>query len=474
MLVWLGISVVLAAVVLVGPWRWAIMTLVFFLPFAGTAVAMVGPDPILVPLVLSVAIGLRYCVSLFSKEFREEALILLSREPWLLAFLAYAIVSGLFFPRLFEGETSVFTLSGGMFVLMPLGPSHVSIPQIAYLLLAAIVFFAIRHAVFKFGPAPAVLALLAQAIAIGSLGALQVLFGLVGAPLDLSWIVNNEGAAIIVNAIEGGFLRVTGIFVEASAFAMWGACALGLALFLLINRIYFRACLVVAMILGPVMLLSTSATAYGGLAILALTFSVFVALDRDPKRRAIGLAILTALAVIALIVLGLIFTTDYGPLYQLRLVLEAQIFGKGYSPSGVERGAWAAAAFQNGFDTFGLGAGYGAVRGSGIASTLFGAVGIVGCFFFVMYLAPKAWEALGKARGREMHMGAACGMAMVPAFGVMLISATSIGPWDLFWCLAAVTVASYERGLVLERLSGRIDQSSQAPEPTGSALGRSQ
>lgn len=446
MVVWLGISIVLAAIVLAAPWRWAIGVFLFFTPFNATAVAMVGVDPILIPFVLSVSLCLRYALSLGDRDMREEALLIFGKEGWLLGFVGYCVVSGLLFPRLFEGQAQVFRLESDAFwVLMPLSPKNISLAQIVYLLLGALPFLILRHVIDRVGPASAILALVLQAIFIGGMGFLQAVFGLGGIVVPVEWIVNNLGATLLVGVSEGSFSRVTGIFTEASSFGAWGVGALGLLVMLFLNRILPLTTLALAAMLAFTLLLSTSSTAYGGLAVLALAFAVTVGLDGDPKRRERGLVILALGGAIAVAVVLLIFTADYGPLYALRLLLEGAIFGKQYSLSALERGAWANSAFQAGIDTFLLGAGYGAVRSSGVLALLFGAVGVPGLILITMFLAPKVALAMKRVNGPDAAVASACGFAVIPAIGVLAISASDLAVWNMFWYYAAVAAAAGAR-----------------------------
>ncbi len=449
MAVWLAVSLIMALVILAAPWRWALGAFLFWTPFSGTAVAIIGGDPILVPLIVCVALTLRYAFSLFDRSFREEALILLSREGWLVAFLAYAVVSGLLFPRLFAGETSSFTNINGRFVLLPLGPGHMSIAQIGYLTLAVTSFFAVRHVVFRVGPAAAVLALLAQVVFIGGLGFLQATLGLVGVSVPVEWVVTNEAATLLLNIVEGGFARVTGVFTEASAYAAWGVGAFGMMVFLYLNRIMPQTNLVLSAILGLTLVLSTSSTAYGGLAVLVLAFAFVVAFDADPRRKERGMMLLGLGAAVGIGLIVMIVIAESGPLYRLRLLLDSAIFGKQYSMSALERGAWADAAFQSGLDTYLLGAGYGAVRSSGVGQMLFGAVGVIGTALFVLFLAPKLLLALRPCRSPEAAVAAAAALALAPAFGVLLVSSSDLGLWNVFWYYAAIAIGSWERSVVM-------------------------
>lgn len=448
--VWLAIGAVMVLLILTAPWRWAIGVFLFWVPFSGTAVAIVGGDPIILPLLMCLALTLRYAVSLFDKPFRDDALALLGREVWLLAFLGYATVSGLLFPRLFEGVTQSFTNINGAYVLMPLGPGHVSIAQIAYLLLAGASFIALRHAIYRIGPASAMMALLAQVVVLGGLGFLQAVLGLVGLQVPVDWIVTNEAATRLINISEGGFSRVTGVFTEAAAHACWAVGAFGFTVFLYLNKMATKTTLALSVMLAFSLLLSTSSTAYGGLLFLVVAFSLMVAFDADRRRRERGMVLLGLGAAAGVGLVITIFTADTGPLYSLRLALESAIFGKQYSLSAVERGAWAGAALQSGFDTFLLGAGYGAVRSSGVGQMLFGGVGVLGIAFFVMFLAPKLMLAIRSRATPEAAAASACAIALGPAFGVLLISSSDLGLWNMFWYYAAIAAGAWDRSIVMQ------------------------
>jgi hypothetical protein len=468
-IVWLGISLILAVIVIAAPWRWAIAAFLFFVPFSATAVAMVGQDPILLPLVLCAALIVRYGFSLADKVFREEALSLIGREGFLFAFLAYCVVSGLLFPRLFEGETQVFRLESNAFVLMPVGPQNISVPQILYLVIGGFAFLALRHGVYRVGPASAVLALVAQAGFIGFIGLLQSMLGFAGVALPVDWVVNNEGGTMMLGQDISGFYRVTGVFLEASTYGGWGVAALAVVIFLFLNNILPLVSAVVASILALTLVLSTSATALGGLAVLALGIGIAALLDEDRRRKERSMALVAIGAVAGAIVLYFVLTAQYGPLYGLRLLLEDVIFGKQYSSSFQERGAWASSGFQAGVDTYLLGVGYGALRVSGVGALLIGGIGIPGTLLFIAFLWPKIAIAFKRASAPEAAAAAAIAIALIPALGSMLISGTDLALYNMFWFYAAVAAGAMDRvaaaSLVAQRIDAQRQESPSAASP---------
>lgn len=461
-LIWLGIAAILAAVIVMAPWRWALGVFLFWVPFSGTAVLMLGDDPVLLPLVLSVALLGRYVVSLADPVMRDQAVALIGRERWLWVFLAFATVSGILFPLLFAAETQTFQLQAGAWVLMPLGAQSVSLVQIAYLLLGGLTFFAVRHLVLRVGPAAAIAALVAQAGCIGALGFFQAVVGMGGVTVPTDWVANNAGAVLHLGLLTDGFARVTGVFVEASYFATWGAAALALCFFLLLNRIMPRVTLALTLMLTFTMLVSTSTTAYAGLLLVGGAYVLTVFLDSDPGRRTVGLLLFAfgLLTVIAVIALAL--SAESGPLFRIRELIDAAVFGKFNSASMAERSAWTNAAIQSGFDTYLLGAGYGAVRSSGIIGLLFGGVGVIGTALFLVFIGPKIMIAFKRRLTVDSGAAAACAIALIPAIGVLAVSASELSFWHMFWCLSAVAASAQERA---EAVASYWRTAPQAPPP---------
>ena len=187
MIVWMAISMVLAALAATAPLRWAAAIVVFCLPFSGTAAVMMGADPLLLPLVVSLGFLTRHSFSLLIRRHRAEFLALLRSDGPLLALIVYCLASGLLFPRLFENLTYVTPQKTG--IPMPLGPWLISMPQLGYVTFAAWVYLALRHAMLRVGLAPMLYGILAQIVFIGGFGVIQAGLGLAGINVPTTWIV---------------------------------------------------------------------------------------------------------------------------------------------------------------------------------------------------------------------------------------------------------------------------------------------
>lgn len=437
--VWLGIGLALSALAMTGPLRWAVAIVIFFLPFAATQVYNVGGDPVLLPLVIALGFIARHAFTMLVRPLRLQFFGLLQRDWALLAFVAYVIVSGLFFPRLFAGATVVTPQVYGPPV--PLGPALVSLPQIAYVIIAAYLFLALRQGILRVGLAPVMYGVLAQIAFIGGIGAVQMV---VGKNLPLDWIVNAQGYGLLVGRMESGFVRVNSIFVEPSAFGTWGAGALAFCYALYINRIRPQLNLAFVAVLGLTMLLSTSSTAYAGLLCVGGFAALHAAFDNDARRRERGLVVVVFGGLAAAGAAALVFTAEAGFLGQLRYMIERFTIDKAASSSGVERSGWAARSIQNAWDTGLLGVGYGAARSSGLLASLFGLVGAPGLVLFLMVVLPRIFVAFKRPRTGEDAVVCAGAFGLFGVFATMALVSPDLSiacPLWLFLPIAAAPVA---------------------------------
>ena len=92
------------------------------LAFGSTAIASLGATT--VPAFVAQAVVLIY-LTVGRRNFLRDLADLVERQPLVplvCAFVAYAVVTAILFPRLFIGETMVFIPVDGIIVEMPLGP----------------------------------------------------------------------------------------------------------------------------------------------------------------------------------------------------------------------------------------------------------------------------------------------------------------------------------------------------------------
>ncbi len=462
--VWLGIGFLLAGLAATAPLRWAMAIVFTCLPFGGTQVFNTGGDPILLPVVVSLGFLARHAISMFSRPLRLQFFLLMRTELPILAFLAYALVSGLFFPRLFAGAVDVVPQSSAP--PTPLDPSMISFPQLAYLSVAVYLYLALRQALLRVGIIWALYALLLQISFIGGIGFLQGVLAQVNVRLDMTWIVNAQGYGLAFDQIVNGFGRVSAVFPEASSFASWGAGALPFcyALYLNpLNRVLSNLAFGLLVILGIAMLLSTSSTAYGAIAIIAAFACVHALLDSDAQRRERGLVIIIAGGLLFAILTILAFSSDAGFLGRLRGIIETMTVSKATSESGLQRGEWAARSLQNGWDTALLGVGYGAARSSGIFHSLFGLVGAPGLLLFLAVVTPPILRAFKRPHTGEEAVASAASFGLFGSLAAMALVAPDLSLANAFWAflpLAAAPLA--ERATLL----AMVDQGANAVRRT--------
>lgn len=176
----------------------------------------------------------------------------------------------------------------------------------------------------------------------------------------------------------GGLKRIAGTFTEASFFA-----TNTLALFAFCQTLFFfgyRKLLSgsVSLCLFLLLILSTSTTAYVGLALYLSWLGVSFLAERIHKgsRKRSSKLFLGAYA-FGIITLIIIFA-----FFDASSFLDALVFKKASTDSGVERTFWNLTALNAFFETFGLGVGVGSTRSSSFLVTLLSNTGLIG---FLLY-----------------------------------------------------------------------------------------
>ncbi len=465
---WLAIAGVLAALAATMPLRWAAGIVVACLPLSGTAVFMLGGDPLVLPLVVTLGFLGRHGVSLLSKPLREQFLALTKNEMFLLAFAGYCTISGLLFPRLFAGETAVIPQSGQAIVL---GPGQTSIVQIAYLLLGVWLYLALRQTMLRKGLEFIIGAILVQIGLFAGYGVVQALLGMAHVPVSTAWIVNNQGYALLTQERIGGFARVTSVFVEASAYATWATGAAALCYALYINRVLPVLSLGMLALVGVTLLLSTSSTAYVGLLVVGLFAVLYAFLDGDRKRHERGLMVVLVGVFLAVLALIFVYSAQDGLLAGLRTMIEDMTVRKGSSNSGLERARWAQSAVQNALDTGLLGVGYGAARSSGLIYQLFGAIGAPGLVLFALAMAALARRVFRRPRTGEDAVVSSGAFALCCTIAAMSASSPDLALPNMFWVYAAIAAAPVAQRAAV-RMMRQGGQSEIAEPAPSSAQGR--
>jgi hypothetical protein len=189
--------------------------------------------------------------------------------------------------------------------------------------------------------------------------------------------------ALLTDVEAEGAKRVVGLMPEASSY---GAACVGVAAALVFNRPLYRPGneqrLTMAAAGGLVLMtmLSTSSTAYVGLAVFGLVYSLDLLvrmLDAGHSRRdriglEISLIILAAFAVFATFVIK---PAVFDPVVAM---VDKMVFQKSSSASYVERSLWNRVGWHAFLDSGGLGVGLGSIRVSNWGISILGSTGIIG------------------------------------------------------------------------------------------------
>jgi hypothetical protein len=327
------------------------------------------------------------------RAWSERHGLALRRVPragfWLALTVAWGLVSAIAIPRTLDGLVYVLTFDrlGGGEGISPLHPVSGNVTQTAYAIANVITFFSVRTLLLRGGRmdtfARGVLLLSGLNCAAAAFGLAEFYLG-VPSLLDALRTANYA----IYDAYEvGGLVRVQGTFAETSAFSAFTLPLLAFTSSLWFSRAYSPTAGGLALASLALLLVSTSGTAYVGLA----TYSTFVALGlvwrlittgTVPRFRQIAVGVGAGTLVLATVSL---FTLR--PFLGVIEFFQVTVFTKLNSESGVIRGfanhqAWS--AFVN---SYGLGVGLGSTRASSFALVLLSNLGALGALLFSAFLA---------------------------------------------------------------------------------------
>lgn len=351
----------------------------------------------------------------------------------LTAFLAVAVVTTLFMPRLFAGEVLIIPMRGDLSNPAPLFPTRQNISQLAYLTLSVLLVFAFAQ-ILKSGR-------LRQAALHGLVlgAALAIITGALDfaaqylplAPLLEPFRTATYTLHVDVELLGGK--RVVGLMPEASSFGSLCVSMLGLLYFLRRGirnervRDLYAPVLILLLILFA--WLSTSSATYLALALfflVALVEWVVRLLERrySPlRRRHLGTEFWGVVAALALVVI--VALARPAVLEGVSEAVDRMVFQKAGSSSFTERNMWTAVSLNALVETYGLGVGIGGTRSSNRVVSMFSNAGVIGGLlyfaFFIQSLCRRA--APGDEEGRVLI--SAVRYSIVPSFLVGLLIGTS-------------------------------------------------
>lgn len=365
---------------------------------------------------------------------------------WLLVLTIWGVISAVAMPRFFQGQFMVNSLdrATGEFGLMVIAPVSMNITQAMYAALGLFAFVAMRVTLQRPGAYP----LVAKAVLwLAGLNVLAAVLDLaqyhLGAPPILFFIKN--ASYKLLGGEVAGLMRISGTFAETSAFSQFTLTLLAFTHTLWINKIYPKWSAPLSIASLGLLLISTSGTAYVGLAIcfaMAFTYAIAYFLqhgDIGKYRLYIWMAVLGVLGATAILLFvpsALDAVTDY---------FGVVIGKKVTSDSGAIRFAMNARAYDNFFESFGLGTGLGSNRASSFALVLLSNLGWMGVVLFGVFV----WSVLmGKGRTQLPPLDAAVVLGARHAVLASLVAAcVSAVVYDLgvvFYILAAIAVVPHQ------------------------------
>jgi len=367
------------------------------------------------------------------------------RRPifWFLILTIWVIISALFFPRFFEREMMVFSLTrySDNPEMVVLRPASGNLSQMVY----AVGGFATAWATCVYCRMPggyraAFQAILAMAIV-----------NIVGGVLDLATTLT--GTEFLMDAFRSGtytlhndaevanIKRLVGWMPEASIFSYFSLQILATTFTFYLARINPLITGTLSLILVLMIAASTSTAGYFGLAVFSLAFGLYAVWSFFQHRlRPIAIFSLTALMGIVGGLLLFMFVPKFGDLAE-RIFLEI-VVKKSTSASALERGSWNSTAWNVFLETGGLGAGIGSTRGSSYVLVLLSNVGVIGFVLFAWMIwrtMSISFPAASIPRERAVIWGGRAAVGMTLIVGAALWNVYDLG--TSFYCLLGLCMS---------------------------------
>ncbi|WP_245462030.1 hypothetical protein, partial [Mesorhizobium sp. M7A.F.Ca.US.003.02.1.1] len=369
---------------------------------------------------------------------------------WVLtSLMLYAIIGSWLFPRFFAGQTTVFVQSKnrGTVVEDSLAPVSANISQTGYFILGGLAAIAlcalllhsnridqIRRGFFLWCGLHA------------GLGLIDFIGKTAGAG-DFLAPIRTATYAIISNAVEAGFVRITGPFSEASSFA-----SVSLACLAFCYSYWRKTKSPLAKWLAGILLflsiLSTSSTAYVGLTLLCIPVALSMLQSVIRGKVAREEILIIALMVVggtAVLGISLYKAEALDPFVRL---INSTIINKADSGSGHERTYWNVKSLQSFLDTSGLGVGFGSSRASSWPIAVLSQLGLFGSLMIValLYVVTRGLGAVRERVDAETDaIVTSVRNAALASIIAMSVSGGSADPGILFFIALAVVCATRAR-----------------------------
>ena len=438
------------------------------LPFGSTAFGTLTSLGGSTPLVYTLMAVLLVAVTASRRRVLHDLAFVFRTQPaaWVvLGLLVYVVLGAQILPRLFAGTTQSFAISRGGILEQPLIPTSGNITQPGYFALGVLTFYCVAILLLRRGA----LEQLRRGFFV--FVTLNLLFGVVDLGGKLAGLgdvlsgIRTASYAFLVEVSASGFWRITGAHPESSAFAIWTLACLGFTL------VHWRTTgshrsLLLAVVAFVLVLLSTSTTAYVGLAVMGLIYGLSAMRGLGSGRvgrRDVLVAAVAPVVVVAALAVHLASEKALDPVVDL---IDTMVLNKAQSASGQERAYWNERSLASLSDTYGLGVGLGSSRASSWLIAVVSQLGVPGAMLMgllvVELLRPPAPVPPTRA-GRDMlgfYRGARAAALAFLVGGAL--SGGAADPGILFFICLAIALAS--------RASVQRPATVPAPVPGGEAI----
>lgn len=398
-----------------------------------------------------VLLGVVLLFTLHHSEIRPREAIFGISSPafWLICTWIYGVCGAYFLPRFFEGRFSVNAVNSARFVggytglfQVPLEPTNGNITQSIYFtgdVICFLLFLSFASDERRFRLLTKIF--VAYCAADVFFGVLDVATAQAGLS-DALQFMRNSTYIIYSDSTFGSATRIIGSFTEASAFAAATIGAFCFSIRLWLGGVYPRISLPLAGALFILLMFSTSSTAYAALlpcvgfiyggAVLRLLRG------KTTKQDVPFMAMVPLLIAVSILIIALNeqLARTIGDL------LNALLFDKSLSQSGLERARFNAEGYQTFLDSLGFGTGIGSVRTSSFPIAALSSLGVIGSFFYAMFIGFCLFGS--RTREDSDYVIAVRSAARSGCLGLLVAASISGSMIDLglpFFALAALAVA---------------------------------
>ena len=425
-----------------------IIALLASLPFGSTAFAELTAVGGSTPLIYTLMSVLLICSAMRRASFFWDLRAIFRSEPvaWLvLGLVIYSIGSAILLPRIFAGETTAFVILQGRILEQPLIPTTGNFTQVAYFALGALTFYALLIELTRRDAFPALHSAFFTYVVVSILLGFIDLAAKVGGLGDLLFPIRTANYTLLTEVSIANFWRIVGAAPEASTFGLGMMSCLAFALTYWRNT-GDRWSLVLAILSFALCLLSTSTTAYAGLAVMGIVqIGLFFRQILRGRLDSRNLAII-AVAPVVVVSLLAIHVVEEKALQPVVKLVDTVLINKASSASGQERDYWNRRSLATLSETHGLGTGFGSSRASSWIIAVISQLGLAGSALMgLAVLVLLRGPARQTAETKGLQVLALARSARASAFAFLVGGALSGGAADpgvLFFIVLAVCVAT--------------------------------